>query len=82
MRDSLFVADMNGNVKFLSREAVAEPMWSPNGRYIVATGASVDNAVFEIDRFTGSSRVIASGYGWANHFSVKGSTLWNGIYYY
>jgi Tol biopolymer transport system component len=80
--DSLFVADMNGGLKYLFRGAVDEPAWSPNGRYIIVKGTSLDNEILEIDRSTGASRIIASGYGWIKRFSVKNSTSWNGLYFY
>lgn len=80
--DSLFVVDTNGTLVPIFQGDVGTPQWSPDGRYLIATGSGVaENEVSAISRSTGSRRVIAN-VGSLDRFSVKNSTLYNGYYVY
>jgi hypothetical protein len=81
--DTLYVVERNGNLTPVFEGIVGKPTWSPDGRYVIATGgnAFTHDVVSAIGRTTGSRRVIASG-AWITRFAVKNSTRWNGTDYY
>jgi Tol biopolymer transport system component len=78
--DSLYVVDMHGSQALVFGDALENPEWSPDGRYL--TGRKSDGLagpVFEIDRATGSSRPLAIE-GDIVDLSVKRSTRWQGFF--
>jgi Tol biopolymer transport system component len=76
--DSLYVADTNGSQTLVFGDALENPEWSPDGRYLIGRKSDgLNGPVFEIDRATGSSRALAIG-GEVALLSVSGSTRWMG----
>jgi Tol biopolymer transport system component len=78
--DSLFVVDTRGSQTLVFGDALDNPEWSPDGRYLIGgKGDGLDGLVYEIGRADGSSRVLALG-GSIAHLSVKQGTRWNGFF--
>jgi Tol biopolymer transport system component len=78
--DSLYVVDTHGSQTLVFGDALENPEWSPDGRYLIGRKSDgLDGPVYEIGRANGSSRALAIG-GEVVDLSVKQSTRWNGFF--
>jgi hypothetical protein len=80
--DSLFVIDKGGALTLVFGDALENPAWSPDGRYLIGkvSNFSPDDSVYEVGRTGGSSRFVAIGDEPVFHLSVKEGTGWHGFF--
>jgi len=77
--DSLYVVDTRGFQTLVFGDALENPEWSPDGRYLIGRKSDgLNGPVYEIGRADGSSRALAIA-GPIVHLSVKQGTRWNGF---
>jgi hypothetical protein len=78
--DSLYVVDTHGSQTLVFGDALENPEWSPDGRYLIGRKSDgLEGPVYEIGRADGSSRALAIG-GQIFNLSIKQSTRWNGFF--